>query len=140
MVVERVHLDAPVGEEAIEYSSPGSIEGVKGNPESCLLDCPDVHNVGQRLKVIRPGINLFLSGRIAFPVMLAGCDAQVLFHQTLDFPGDFRQGRGAVGGGKLQAVIFGRVMTGSEVDPAVGLAAKYLKSYRRRRRGLTTQK
>jgi hypothetical protein len=118
--VQGVDFDAVLGEEAVEVALASPVERVVGDAQAGALHFGDIHFFGEHLEIGGPGVD-FLDHALGRRGRLGHAFALMARRQALELLGDLGQGRGAVGGGELDAVVLGRVVAGGEVDAAVGL-------------------
>src|SRR5262249_38767978 len=121
-------------EKSIEVAAPAAMHDIDGDFKPRLLDRGKIDQLFNLLDVIGTwidglGLEGADNGRLEGPV---GLDET--FDIGFDNPRDFGRRARAVSGGKLEAVIFGRIVAGSDVDAADGFAFANRVSEDRRRR------
>ena len=106
-------------QEVIEVAAGGTIERIVRDLQPRYADGPEVHFAANGIEVRGSrvgGLAQRLSGLGTFERAFAG---EHLAGQALDFSRGLGQSGSAVGAGEFQAVIFGRIVTGSDVDAAI---------------------
>ena len=120
-------------QKVIEVAARGTIERIVRDLEPRFADGPEVHLAANVVEVRGSRVGRLaqrLSGLRTLERAFAG---KHLAGQALDFPRNLGQRRRAVGAGEFQAVVFGRIVTGSDVDAAIQAIRDNLVGQRRGR-------
>src|SRR3569832_2738985 len=111
-------------EDPVEVTERGPPERIDSHPEAALalMESGVIQESGNFLPVRRADRLFFpqpfRTGFLERNLMESGRIGQQRIRPILDLPGRLRQRRAAPGWGELQAVPFGRVMAGGNVDPS----------------------
>ena len=115
-VVNRHRLDPRLRQQAVDISYSRAIKRITGQPQPRRADQVQIHLLRNLLQVGGLQINGFHSGGL-----LRQWGRSIVTEPCLHLLGNPRHGRGAVGSGKLDAIVVGRIVRGGKVDGSVGL-------------------
>src|ERR1700694_3587298 len=132
-IVDGNDLDAHLAQHVIRIRPSRSPEWVIDDLEPCLANRAQVNDLFQpgqigwlRINLLRPDRVLAIRLSTIFRDDARGY--AIDGNQRFNLASNFRQGRGSIRGGELDAVVFRWIMRGSEVDGPLRLQANHFVS------------
>ncbi len=122
LVMEPGDLRAAFFEQGVKVTAPGAVHQLDGDLQFGRANRGEVHEFVDLLEVGGPGIERFARegpDRRGFHRPIVGLQPGDI---GLDLLRQFRRGRRAVAGGEFQALVFGGVVAGGQVESANRLA------------------